>query len=59
MCSSDLSEIAYLLAAEAFGRAGGELVNATEGGQLELLPRRRLAQFLEAFYPALKPSNMP
>lgn len=40
------SEIAYLLALEAYGNAGRELVNATEGGKLELLPRTTLPKFL-------------
>jgi hypothetical protein len=40
------SEIAYLLAAEAFEDAGGQVVNATEGGRLEVLPRMSLGDFL-------------
>lgn len=40
------SEIAYMLAAEAFEEAGGQLVNATEGGRLEVLPRMTLKDFL-------------
>lgn len=41
------SEMAYVRAREAYGAAGGKLVNCTEGGRLELLERRSLRSFLE------------
>jgi hypothetical protein len=40
------SERSYELARQAFAADGRELVNATEGGRLELLPRMSLRQFL-------------
>jgi hypothetical protein len=40
------SEIAFVLAKEVFQQAGGELVNATVGGDLTVLPRRTLDDFL-------------
>lgn len=41
------SEASYLLALQAYAGDGRELVNCTEGGALEVLPRRPLADFLE------------
>lgn len=40
------SEVGYKAAREAFEAAGGMIVNATEGGFLELFPRQSLDQFL-------------
>lgn len=40
------SEVAYLLALDAYEKAGRKLVNATDGGRLELLPRQALSRFL-------------
>jgi hypothetical protein len=44
----DHSEVAYILARQAFSEAGGSLVNATVGGKLEILPRISLESFLQA-----------
>ena len=44
----DESEISYRMALAAFTRAGRRLVNATEGGRLEVLPRVSLKAFLAA-----------
>jgi hypothetical protein len=44
----DHSEVAYILARQAFAEAGGILVNATVGGKLELLPRMSLEAFLRS-----------
>lgn len=40
------NEIAYLMARAAYQAAGRQLVNATSGGALELLPRQSLSDFL-------------
>lgn len=40
------SELSYRTALDAYEAAGRTLVNATDGGKLELLPRMRLADFL-------------
>lgn len=40
------SERSYLLARETYAAAGREIVNATEGGQLEIFNRMSLASFL-------------
>jgi hypothetical protein len=42
------SEVSYTLADETFRRHGGEIVNATEGGRLEIYRRQSLAEFLAA-----------
>ena len=42
------SEIGYRIAAEAYALNGGEVVNATEGGQLEIFRRQSLADFLKS-----------
>ena len=42
------SEVYYALAREAFEKAGRRLINATEGGRLELLPRCALSDFVNA-----------
>ena len=42
------SEISYQMAYNAFQDAGRQLVNATEGGKLELLPRMSLEAFLRS-----------
>lgn len=40
------SEIGYLHARQTFAEAGGEIVNATEGGKLEIFRRQSLTEFL-------------
>jgi hypothetical protein len=40
------SELSYRTALEVFSEAGRQLVNATAGGRLEVLPRRELGDFL-------------
>jgi hypothetical protein len=40
------SEVGYKLALDAYTASGRSLVNATDGGKLELLPRQTLAAFL-------------
>lgn len=40
------SEVGYRSAREAFEAAGGSIVNATQGGFLEIFPRQSLEQFL-------------
>lgn len=40
------SEVSYLIAKQAFGNLGGRVVNCTEGGKLEILPRTSLTDFL-------------
>lgn len=40
------SEVGYKLALDAYIASGRSLVNATDGGKLELLPRQTLAEFL-------------
>lgn len=40
------SEIGYFMARKAFEAAGGEVVNATDGGHLEIFERRSLQAFL-------------
>lgn len=40
------SELSYRMAAEVYAAAGRLLVNATDGGRLEVLPRMALADFL-------------
>jgi len=40
------SEISYTMAREAFAAGGGRIVNATEGGKLEVYPRMPLAAFV-------------
>jgi hypothetical protein len=40
------TEVSFVYAKEVFGMASGELVNATVGGDLTVLPRRTLAEFL-------------
>jgi len=42
----DLSEASYRLAKSAFAAQGRRIVNATEGGMLEVFPRMSLAQFV-------------
>lgn len=41
------SEVYYALAKEAFEKAGRRLINATEGGDLEILPRSSLSDFIK------------
>lgn len=41
------SEIAYTMARDAFSSGGGRVVNATEGGQLEVFERQSLESFLK------------
>ena len=41
------SEIAYMLAKNAFETDGRSLLNCTDGGKLELLPRMQLANYLD------------
>lgn len=40
------SEVAYTMARDTFAAFGGEVVNATVGGKLEVFERRELADFL-------------
>jgi hypothetical protein len=40
------SEISYLLALSAYSSSGGRIVNATEGGALEVFERQPLSEFL-------------
>jgi Protein of unknown function DUF115 len=40
------SEVGYKLALDAYEASGRSLINATDGGKLELLPRQTLAEFL-------------
>ncbi|MND04537.1 hypothetical protein D3C83_248640 [compost metagenome] len=47
----DRSEISYILARQAFSGAGGGLVNATVGGNLEVLPRVDLEEFVSHHAP--------
>ena len=40
------SELSYRMAADVYAAAGRMLINATDGGKLEILPRMALADFL-------------
>lgn len=40
------SEVAYTMAREMYSAHGGEIVNASVGGKLEVFPRQSLAEFL-------------
>lgn len=42
------SEVTYRIAAEAYAAHGGEVVNATEGGELEIFRRESLGAFLKS-----------
>lgn len=42
------SEVAYTMARDMFSAFGGQVVNATDGGKLEVFDRRGLANFLAA-----------
>lgn len=42
------SEIAYTLAREVYEAAGGEIINATDGGKLEIFQRMSLGEYIES-----------
>lgn len=50
----DGSEFFYSRAGEAFAAAGGRVVNATEGGKLEIFERMSLAEWVKAPAPAAR-----